>query len=484
MNRFSHTAALAFLITLTVVMVLLAADPKFHNKQGIELGEKKMYEQAVEEFDKSIDTYDKESSRVLYNRGWALESKGDFKAALISYEESLKRNPGLTIAGEKLGFLHYRLGDYISAVRVGEHVMKIEPDNKEVPKWLPDAYMKKLQQEKDIEAARKKAEDEQKKKDEEKRLADQEKKDKEGQILLATIDFTLRSGYYFKDKNEFKYVSDPGLFIDVPEKLFVSFTPIQSWEFTLTLENPYLGALSPNVNIHYEKLDARYLLGDFMLGAGIMFNHYEGKLAYGSNELWDFKAGFIFGFKKDKMEMKFELYPRLIPYDGKSSTGRTYDFDMLKLDYRYTISPELKFYSIMNFRDYYIFNHTLNTASYWGAYEIGVGMTLGQVSKTTNKINYSFSVEFTERFYLENLDNDDPYSSLPNGQGVFGMDKGKWLKGSPFSGFKAFGHVLGLRVDEQLKENIFLYQKLIIEIGDMDVGHHEFSLVIGAGYIL
>jgi tetratricopeptide (TPR) repeat protein len=477
------------LITITLLLVplfLMGEDPGFHNRQGVQFGERKNYDRAIQEFNSSINIYDRESARVYYNRGWAYENTGDSASAIVNYEEALRRNPSLIIAGEKLGFTYYKTGDFINSVRVGEHVMNLDPANKEVPRWLPDAYMKKLQQEKELAEAQKKAEDEKKKLDEKNRQEEDERKAREGRILLATLDFTLKSGYYFAgSKDGISYVSSPGMFVDIPYAVKLKFTPIKAWEFNLEAGNPDLGALTPpSINVHSEKFDARYNLGSYMLGVGLMFNHYEGDLAYGSNELWDFKAGFIFGFTKDMLEMAFEFYPRLIPYDGSSSTGRTYDTDCLLISYKYTISPELKFYSMMNFRDYYIFNHTAKNSSYWGVYEIGIGMTLGTIDKNTNKTAFVFSVEFIERFYLENIDNDDPYTSLPNGQGLFGMDKSKWLKGAPFSGFKAFGHVLGVKVEEKVKDSAFLYQKIIIEIGDLDEDHHEFCLQLGAGMIL
>ena len=462
---------------------LYAANAGTINRHGVELGKRKLYREAVKEFDRAIEIYDKSSARTYHNKGWALELTGDLKGAIESYEEAVRRNPRQIVSGEKLGFLYYRTGDYKNAVRTGEMVLRYDPENREVTKWLPDAYIKKLKQEQEELAARKKEDQKQKKEEEIKKQKEEKKKEKEATILYATADFMIRTGYYFRGSGDYRYISDPGI-VDLPESIFVSFTPTTTWSFNLKLENPFLGALSPNLVIHNETFDARYHLGDFVLGIGMMFNHYNSDIAFNEKKkLNDFKTGFIFGFKKEKMAMTFEFYPRLFPKDGSASVNKTLDVNHLIIHYDYTVNPKLKYYSIIAARDYTFFDHSNELSSYWGVYDIGIGVTLGTLSRKSSRREIAFSIEFIERFYLRDLENDKPYKIF-NGQRFFGINSSKWLKGSPFSGFRALSQVLGFRVDEQINNVLFLYQKAIIEMGDPDEDHHEFNLRIGAGIII
>lgn len=475
MKKNIYTTLVFSIILGAGFLQLKAYDPEFHHHKGIELGEKKLYDKAIQEFDKSIEIYDRESARAYYNRGWAYESTGNYSRAIDNYEEALSRKPELVIAGEKLGKLYYTSEDYINAVRVGEHVMRMDPENKEVPRWLSDAYLKKIQIEKALEEEKKSKEEELKQKDEDRQLVEERLEEELSRILIATYDFTIRTGYIRGDG--FEYISTKGLFLNIPERLKVIYTPTDEWDFRFTAENPHLGGATPNITIHSQRIDARYTLGDFKLGAGFMFNHYKGNVVYGSNELWDFKTGIIFGFTRDKVSMDIEFYPRLFPHDNESSTGRTYDTAALFIDYTYIINANLEFYSLMHYRDYYLFNHANEVSSYWGVYDTGIGVTLGNISPDNGRIDFSVSVEYILRAYLENIDNDDPYSSLPNGQSFFGMDVDKWTEGSPFSGFNRFGHILGIKIRENIRDNLFLYQKFSIEVAE----HTELNLTIGIG---
>ncbi len=457
------------------------------NRHGVELGEKKMYDEAIEEFNRAVSKYNVDSARAYHNKGWAQELAGELKGAVKSYEEAIYRNPAQLITGEKLGFLYYRLGDYVNAVRVGEFVLKYDPKNKPVAKWLPDAYMRKLKMEQDLLKAKKEAEMKKKealkKKEEDKKIA-QKKSKEEDIILYSTLDFMIRTGYYFAGEKGYKYVSDDGLLLDLPEKLFVRFTPRKKAEFSLTLENPYLGALTPDICIHNETFEGMYMLGDYTLGAGVMWNHYKSNESFGKTySLHDFKVGLIFGFREKRLAMRFHFYPRFLPHDGESGSGKTYDTDKLEIHYTYTANPTMKYYSLISAKDYYVFDHSAELANYWGVYEIGLGVTLGNIAGSDKGINLSLSIEFRERFYLRDLENDDPYSMF-NGQGWFGANSDKWLKGDPFSGFRAFGHELSFRLDEKINRYFFIYQKFIIEMGDLSEDHHEFNLLFGAGAML
>ena len=466
-----------------------SATPESINRHGVQLGKDKMYNEAISEFDRAADKVDKLSAEILHNRGWTQEQMGNYKEAISSYEEALRRNPKQVLTGEKLGLLYYKTGDYINAVRIGEHVLKVDNKNQEVRKWLPDAYMNKIKQEQEKIEAQKKLEAEDERQKKERLRKEQEEQLKSRQKFIATFDFIIRNGYYFNGNDKgYKYIKDKGLIVDVPESFFMSLTPVESWQFDLLLENPYLGAIFPNIITHTERFEVMYKLGDFSLGVGFMFNHYDSSIAFntefGNDKLWDFKGGVLFGYKKDKGEMKFTLYPRLLPYDGPASPRRTLDVSHFELNYFYTVDTTLKYYSIISARDYYLFNNRSQISDYWGVYQIGLGVTLGRISTDSNKVTVAFSIELREIFYLKDLNNDNPYTKKPNGQGYFGMNTAKWFKGDPFSGYQSSSHQFSLKVEESASKNIFFYQKLIIEMVDQREDHNEFNIQIGAGVIL
>jgi len=226
-----------------------------------------------------------------------------------------------------------------------------------------------------------------------------------------------------------------------------------------------------------------YQLGNFMLGMGFMFNHYNSSISYGQQlKLFDFKTGFLFGYQKEESEFKIKLYPRFLPHDTEnSSKPYTLDVDGMSLGYTYTVSSTLKYYTIMSARGFYVFDHATPQSNYWGVDEIGLGVTLGGLTKSTGDFNLSLTIEYLQKFYFEDLNNDKPYSIVPNGQGWFGMNFSKWLEGDPFSGFSALTSQLSVKVEEQIIKHLFLYQKVIIEIGDLNADHHEFNFQIGVG---
>jgi len=311
---------------------IYAITAKANNRYGVRLGKNKKYKKAINEFNKAINKYDKSSAKTYHNKGWALESIGDDKKAIKSYKEAWRRAPNQIPSGEKLGFLYFKTKDYENAVIIGESVMKKNPENKEVPKWLPDAYLKRLQarEKKKKEEKKKEKKKKEKKKKEEKKKVKEEKK-----MIYATFDFLYRTGYYFGGKGGGfdPFIKDEGLIVNIPESLYIEFTPKDDMEFRMLLENPYLGGLMPNIITHNETFEGTYKVGKYMLGIGFTFNHYNSDINFSQNlSLSDIKIGFIFAYQKDKMKMRFSFYPRLIPHDGESSSDYTLDYDMLKME--------------------------------------------------------------------------------------------------------------------------------------------------------
>lgn len=478
-------------VLLIFILPLYSEDPKVSNMKGVELGKQKKYDQALEEFTKSIDVYNVDSARTYHNKAWVTELKGDIPGAVKLYEEAVKRNPEQIRSYERLGYLYYKTGEYIKAVDIGETVLKKKPENQEVIKWLPDAYKLKQKQQQDLLAAQKEEEKkvEEKKAEEKKEPVSEEKKPEaeEWNILHVSADFMIRTAYYFKDdtgeEKGFQYVTTPGYYANVPEMFYMNFTPTKVLEIDIKAGHPYLGALSPNLIIHYETLMIIANLGKYSLGIGGMGNHYRSSFNYDGKvrKLHDIKPGLMFGLREDDAEIQFTIFPRAIIKDDDSSSGKTLDVDSAELKYDYKIDKELNIYSWMSAFDYYYFDHELKMSNYWGVYELGFGVTLGRYRLSGESERYiSISVDYTGRFYMRDLNNDKPYN-FANGQGWFGMNADKWFEGDPFSGYRAPAHVISLKAEEGINKYLFIYQKIFAEMVDRREDHNEFGLILGVG---
>ena len=449
------------IILLSSSTVLYAVNPKALNRRGVLMGEKKLYNNAIKEFDKSINHYDKFSSHVYHNKAYALEKRGRKNEAKAYYEEALRRNPRQILTGENLGYLYYRTKDYENAVKIGEHVMKIDPKNKRVPRWLPDAYKKRLKQRRD-----KKKKDLDNKLKEKEKLDEEKDREKEAAEKAARkgyfeVDFMIRTGIYPQEGNDYRFIVDPITYI--PVNLLLRFTPLVSWEFDIFGGNPYLGSDMPDTEIFHEGISATYKMSRVKLGIGIVFAHYLNDIALGQSlNLWDVKMGFIIGYERYKYEFLFVAYPRLILYDGPFMTGKTYDISYYTFHYKYKINSKVGFYVLLNSFEYWFFDHAAKISDYWGVYTFGFGITLGKLRKVSKKVDIKLTVELLQRLYYKDEDNTNPYGFF-NGQGFFGLDKDKFGKGDPISSFSTFGSSLALRIDEKVVSNFFIYQKILFE---------------------
>jgi len=474
-----------FTFSTTLYSVKPKHNPKRINKRGVEFGKKKNYKKAIKEFDKALNFYNKSSAKTYHNMGWIFELQGHHKEAIINYNEAIRRNPKQLPSYVKLGYLYYKTGKYIKAVQIGEYVLKKNPANKEVPKWLPDAYRKKLEKLQAALLAKKEKEKklkskEMKTKGKEIKKKEEKKEEKPSRLIYATFDFSIRTAYFLTGGRGYEYISTPGFLVSIPEMIYVNCTPHREWEFDLKMGNPNLGALSPNLVIHTERLQCIYHLEKYSLGLGVLGTHYRSTFNFGEEiTLTDFKGGLIFSVKEDKSIMKFLFYPRLLPRDGKGSNGKSLDVSYMEFKYNYEIDKTLSYYSKMSALDYYFFNHSAERSNYWGIYEIEIAITMAKYAKKKTTPHLRFTIGFIERFYMMNLDNDKPYKPA-NGQGWFGADADKWLEGDPFSGFRAPSHIFFIRAEEQIIDHLFVYQKLTFELADSE-NRNEIILQLGVG---
>lgn len=495
-------------IMLAVAPAGIQAEEKLDviNKRGVDLGDQNRLDEAIKEFDKSLDFREKAVARVLHNKGYALERKGNNPEAIKCYEEALKRNPLQMITSERLGYLYYLTEDYENAVTIGEDILKRDPNNKSVARWLPDAFKKRLEKRQDYELAEKRRRQEEERRRQEeldaKKLADDKSIEKR-QVLFVSYDVMLRTAYYYgftpkyggiyySNHKVYKVQTDRGLTYDLPNQLTVKVNPVDFFEINIYAGKPFLGASSPPLITHNETLELLFHIKTVTLGFGGMANHMDYNVwNWKRYRMNDYKVGIIIGYQDDRSSLKLTWYPRVILSVYRSDWGKHLNCGLLKLDYEYYFKSNVKIYFMFNAQDYYVimnrkllkwYFNTFSLANYWGIYEMALGVTFTKPFDISILESHSLSVEWMERFYLEALNYENPYTLAPNGQGWFGINLKKWTKGKPFSGFHALSQVVSFRFEENFTKNFFMYQKAIIEICDWHEDHHEFNLQVGFGY--
>lgn len=480
MIKFNKILILTALLVLPALLQAqqggVTQNPENLNLKGVDAGTRKDFTRAHELFDQAIGIYNYSSAKTLHNMGWVCEQNNNIQTAIFYYKEAALRNPLQKNTHERLGFLYYTTGDYDRAVIEGELSLKYTPDNPEVLQWLPDAYARRL-------ALKKKNIDEKisEQKREENTKAVQERKEDGAErefYISGGFDFTIKAVW---DRAESKMIfgETNSLFLPFPWNFYLQSNFVKNWEFRFELFTPYLGAIAPAVCAQTEKLEILYHFFNYQLGVGFLFNHYDSEWAFGSAESFsDFKLGLLFHKGTNFTDLDIKFYPRLIPYDSGLAPGKSYDTDMLDINFGFFIKDILKIYGGFLAQDYYLFDHDLVISDYAGIYDFSIGMIFTQKisSKVLNEIKYNIC--YKQKLYLENKNNSRPYSLL-NGQGFFGLDAYNWYKGAPLSGFRTTSEELSFRIDEKINKNLSLYQKISFEYTTPSQPFNDLSFNIG-----
>lgn len=477
MNRIVLTGILS-LLTLPV----LAVTPGNLNENAIIKGEKRLLNEAILDLDRAITINDRKAARYYHNRGYAQELKGDYEKAIDNYHKALRRNHYQLTTAERLGYLLYLTGRYKEAIEWGEYVLRLDPGNQKIPRWLPDAYAKLKEfgekASEDPVAAEKREE----KLDRQNYLLDRKSRENR-HIMTASLDIMLRTGiYHGQSPAGYSYILDHGLFIDLPEAIRVELGPFKGWSVDLWAENPWLGGSVPDVNVQTEGLEATYSFGLFYVGMGVLLGHYFSDMNFSKlKRLTDIKVGFLFGFKTLKYDLYFTLYPRLLPADYQGvSKGITYDMALFRIDYEYIVNSRFSILASGFTREYFFFDHATPQSNYYGTFDATVGTEIRFFRDNTFNPFITLRISLTERIIFRDEGNNDPYA-IGNGQGLLGINFSEFASGWPFSGIWGLAHVLTFRVDEYVKPYLFLYQSLLVEFPDWKEDHFELNLKIGLG---
>ncbi|HEY1406201.1 MAG TPA: hypothetical protein VF857_06290, partial [Spirochaetota bacterium] len=415
---------------------------------------------------------------------------GNVNGALENYREAIRRDPELADSYERIGYWDYRAEKYADAVAMGEKVLKIDPTNADVKKWIYDAYKKRTEKPGQIaeSAVPEKATPAvvvkpHPAKEETAAAAQKGEENKEEPFkpkMFASLDFTVPVGYYYTDK-KVKYVRKGPALLNVPYTADLMLKPIpdSNTRFSFDFGKPYFGAGMPDVVAQYERIDAVFSLGPFGLGIGMLISHYDDKFNFGKKTtLIDIKLGGTIEYTSNDTMFSLVAYPRFIPlfYDNKSSTGKTFDACFIEMKTRYIVDEVLSYYSRLSFGDYYFFDNEVPYSNYWGFYDVAIGLTLGNKGALFGK-DLDMTVEIGKRVYLQSLQNPDPYK-VANGSGFLGYDRNK-RNGKRFSGYNGTSNIFSVGGNETITDNVSIYQKIMIEFVDRHADHNEFALTLG-----
>jgi tetratricopeptide (TPR) repeat protein len=464
-------------------------------RKGVEYAGKQMYNEALDMFRKAASLQDGRSASAFHNRGWLMEIQGNIPAAMENYQEAVRRNPYLADSYERMGYWFYKGGKHADAVQMGERVLKLDPANQEVKKWLPDAYKLKMENPQAVaestilnqKPSPTAATDDAIKKEKpeilgQEKKADAEKKEAPPATIGVSFETVIRCGYKYKSASV-GYYSTEGAVVNLPFMIDSWFKPIPKSDtrFSLSAGNPYLGAGIPQAVNQREKIEAAFSLGPFGIGGGFQLSHYYNNMNFGKTRaLTDIKIGAIVDFKDKDSGFTLSIYPKGIPfmYTSSSSTGKTMDACNAQLQYTYFLDESISYYSRLASEDFYFYDNEARYSNYWGFYDVAIGLTIGSKGAALGK-DLKTTIELGKRVYLRDLNNHSPYTRL-NGQGYLGISRSK-KRGTYIPGYHGTSNLFRFRAEESITANIFLSQTLMMEYVDKNVNHDEYALQIGVG---
>lgn len=466
----------SFLPIIAMMLLLLSSDLSAQkaateqNAIGVENGMSGRYTEAITNFNKSIELYDAEAAKTIHNMGWLYELQGDQTNALAFYEEALKRSPDLVHTLERAGYLQFLKGDYEKAIIHGERALKLDPVNKEVIKWLPDAYAlrfkvkgdvidKIVKEEKAVEAA--KVAEQLKKEDKQKR-----------RWITASYEGTARMSYLRAAGSGFDYTPTKGYGLNIPNMFRLDITPFESWEVRAQTGIPYYGALADDLISWNERVEGFFFKDLYFLGMGVMGNHYNS----GTKRYDDYKLGIVFGKYGDKSRFDVVFYPRMFPADAGTSKHETLDVDMLEINYAFIPPGLVKYTARGTFNDFYFFDNQNSLSYYTGVYAFAAGVAYNDRPGSL----WLVKGELIERVYLQNFGNKRPYAMF-NGQGLMGLDRYNWFKGDPLSGINTMSTGFTVTFEERPIPNFFTYQTVGAEFVRKNQRGNDFFFTLGVG---
>ncbi|HRP68455.1 MAG TPA: tetratricopeptide repeat protein [Turneriella sp.] len=480
----------------------IAAEVDKLNWEGIDLSNDARYPAAAEKFQKAITLDDTRSARSYHNIGYTYELAGDKNKALDSYQKAVTRNPQQTITWQSLGKLQYQMGLYKDAVMSGENVLKLDPRNVPVQKWLPDAYAKLAEQK--IYDARN---------DLSGTASDNPNCEARPDVIAEVGTYFTAVGVIDKRATAFKYYIPHGALQSLAG-LYAEFHPLRELTFRLNGHTPYFGVLQPNFFAGQENIEVQYNFKNFFFGAGILFTQLnvadsiiEGETAtYIQNSdytsLSDTKFGLFLGSQDELTYFALKVYPRYL-FRGPTSGPKSNSLDTVKIDLEYRHNLRLSLGSTidenqpiskgpftdlifkMSIDEVYIteFKPVAGTDAlghFFGVYDISLGMEFGKLQRQFDKVGFTYGFLLTERLYFQDVKNTDT-TGFGNGQGYFGFNTSGMTSGNAFSSFRNSSFIVTLFAAQMFRNRYIVREKIFFEATPGNERNHAVGVQLSFG---
>ena len=463
-----NSLLIGFLFAAILVLIgsyaSYALEAKFEkeNSEAVDLAQRGRYKDAMRIFRKSLSR-DKQVAISYHNIGYTYFLEGKPKQAKEYYQKSINVNPKLVPPRAKLGKILYEEKNYKGAIDQGERVLKLDPKERSVKGWLPDAYEKYTEQ-RIIEMSRKRI-----------KGTGHTTEDVSAAFdpfaalrRLGWRSFKLEYGVknimtLSKEGGSLKYRTYP-IGLKVPMSFYLEVRSLL-FQVNLQFESPYpTGLANPQFIERESTLELIYYHRKFSFGAG--FKLIEANLSnldtttigisnfpvnpILSEKMLDFKLGLKFGYNSKGLDIDFTVYPRYLFRDtangiaGSSVFDRNFALATLRTKgyenshfwkTRYIVGFELSEWYVTEYFEDSIQGH------YFGYYELVLGLFFGNFQKKNEDYPVEIGFLIRNRLFFRDLSDNDPFA-FGNGQGFFGLSTDDITSRIPFPGFLYTSHAI------------------------------------------
>lgn len=480
----------------------LAAEVDRLNWEGIDFSNDTRYLEATERFQKAITLDDTRSARSYHNIAYTYELAGDRNRALENYQKAVARNPQQVISWQSLGRTQYQMGLYKDAVFSGETVLRLDPRNQPVQKWLPDAYAK-LAEQKIYDARNDLTGDAQTNPNCEARP----------EVIGEVGFFASAIGAIDKQATAFSMYRTAGV-ATTPAGAYAEFNPLRELTFRLNGQTPYFGILQPAFYAGSQKIEMQYNFRYLFFGAGILFSqlNVENSRVPGQDTsyienteyttLSDTKFGLFLGGRDDLSFFILRIYPRYLFRDA-TADPKSNAFDVAKIDLEYRRNLRLGLGSAIDEKqpvskgpftdiilkvgidEVYITEYKPVTGTdavghYFGTYDFSIGMEFGKLQREFDKTATTWGFLLTQRLYFQNTKNGN-LTAFGNGQGYFGLNTSGATTGNAFSSYRNSSYLVTLFASQLFKGRYVMREQIFFEATPGSERNHAIGAMLSFG---
>jgi tetratricopeptide (TPR) repeat protein len=480
----------------------LAAEVDRLNWEGIDLSNDARYLDAADRFQKAIVLDDTRAARSYHNIAYTYELAGDKNRALENYQKAVVRNPQQVISWQSLGRLQYQMGLYKDAVISGETVLKLDPRNQPVQKWLPDAYAK-LAEQKIYDARNDLTGD----------PATNPNCEARPEVIAEVGFFGSAIGAIDKQSTALNMYRTAGV-MTTPAGAYAEFNPLRELTFRLNGQTPYYGILQPTFYAGAQKIEMQYNFKYFFVGAGILFSQLNvgnsrvpgQDASYIQNTdyttLSDTKFGLFMGGRDDLTFFILRIYPRYLFRDA-TSAPKSNEFDVAKIDLEYRRNLRLSFGSVIDEKqpiskgpftdiivkvvmdEVYITEYKPVTGTdavghYFGTYDFSIGMEFGKLQREFDKVGTTWGFLLTQRLYFQDTNNTN-LNAFGNGQGYFGLNTSGATTGNAFSSYRNNSFLITLFAAQLFRNRYVVREQIFFEATPGSERNHAIGVMLSFG---